>query len=668
MPDEFVSQLDPLTTPANADLLHIIDDVAGTPTDKKIVISDITPYENVKYAGAIGDGVANDTTAVQAAFNQANQSNGAPVLLPVGTYLCNLPISLTLTRDIHIVGPGTIKNVTSTETLKLTNSEHLATTLNGATTAKSRAITVTSATGVQAGDVMVITSTKSWDATDVALVAGEILTVEGVSGAVVTTKEMPDDVYLDTDVVKFYRPYRLTIRDLKLLGDTAGGVVGGQNGIWLQNVFNPIFENVEVVDHDDRGILLEQCKDATLIDCHTRSIEGQTGIAYGLILDSSASTTIIGGTYHAERHGFTTGGTLPTRDTSFYGVDISSDPNNSAESFDTHANTDRTYLSHCRIHDGFGLAGRNHVFENCKIRGLNSKYLSPDDFHADEYCKFIDCDIANDSLTQNTLRIRPVSELSTALHLGVLEFRGGKVFGDQTALPMIHFSNAFASTTCTIDLVKVDGALFDYDGANSSNYAVDHSAVNAFTVTEFLYTGGAIFESAQRQQRMNTNVTRFRFTNSDLKNTQGDSFTFLMSSGDLFEMSDFTYDATQSGSQGTVSVTVAKVLRGKFTSLTNRPINFSSSTELQYNSIESNISTTFDLVPAKTYQFKSQDNVIAYGTAAPVAGTWTDGDIVKNTALSIDGNNMILREFACHVSGTPGTWASQYVSTVTPAT
>lgn len=84
MPDpDSVSELDANTTPDRTDLLHIIDDVSGTPTDKKITVSDITPYANIKHFGAIGDAVANDTVAIQAALD-AN----AAVYIPEGTYNC----------------------------------------------------------------------------------------------------------------------------------------------------------------------------------------------------------------------------------------------------------------------------------------------------------------------------------------------------------------------------------------------------------------------------------------------------------------------------------------------------------------------------------------------------------------------------------------------------
>jgi hypothetical protein len=57
---------------------------------------------NVKDYGAIGDGVANDTAAIQSAFNAANTAKGATVFFPSGDYL--ITSTLTLPRSAVIMG------------------------------------------------------------------------------------------------------------------------------------------------------------------------------------------------------------------------------------------------------------------------------------------------------------------------------------------------------------------------------------------------------------------------------------------------------------------------------------------------------------------------------------------------------------------------------------
>ena len=52
MADKKVTQLSALATPAGADLLHVIDDVAGTPVNKKMEIA--TLFANIPSVVALG--------------------------------------------------------------------------------------------------------------------------------------------------------------------------------------------------------------------------------------------------------------------------------------------------------------------------------------------------------------------------------------------------------------------------------------------------------------------------------------------------------------------------------------------------------------------------------------------------------------------------------------
>jgi hypothetical protein len=70
-------------------------------------------YLNVKYFGARGDGVTDDTTAITAALSFANTIGGAAVFFPAGTYLTG---TQTLYANVHLRGAGILATV-----LKLKN-------------------------------------------------------------------------------------------------------------------------------------------------------------------------------------------------------------------------------------------------------------------------------------------------------------------------------------------------------------------------------------------------------------------------------------------------------------------------------------------------------------------------------------------------------------------
>ena len=72
---------------------------------------------SVKDYGAIGDGVANDTTEIQAAID-AVAVNGGTVLVPAGTYLVSAP--LVFSDNVHLVGAGFAEAPSGGSTLKKT--------------------------------------------------------------------------------------------------------------------------------------------------------------------------------------------------------------------------------------------------------------------------------------------------------------------------------------------------------------------------------------------------------------------------------------------------------------------------------------------------------------------------------------------------------------------
>lgn len=83
---------------------------------------------NVKDYGAVGDGIANDTTGIQNAINAASIAGGGIVFIPAGTYMVT-GISLNGIKKVIIQGAGS-----RTSTIKQMNGTNLTTGLINATT------------------------------------------------------------------------------------------------------------------------------------------------------------------------------------------------------------------------------------------------------------------------------------------------------------------------------------------------------------------------------------------------------------------------------------------------------------------------------------------------------------------------------------------------------
>ena len=81
----------------------IIYTPAGTGAVATTVQANLRQYVSVQDFGAVGDGVTNNTAAIQAAINAVNAAGGGEVSIPAGSYLSG---ALTLKDKVSIVGVG----------------------------------------------------------------------------------------------------------------------------------------------------------------------------------------------------------------------------------------------------------------------------------------------------------------------------------------------------------------------------------------------------------------------------------------------------------------------------------------------------------------------------------------------------------------------------------
>jgi hypothetical protein len=174
---------------------------------------------SVKDFGAVGDGVTNDRTAIQAAINAAGAAGGGEVYFPAGTYLLNSGISWT-SNFVHLVGAG-----------------------QGATK-----IVANFATGnvISVGSSVAVTSTPSikkmsFRSNVVRTSGAGILFTQTFNGSiddVTFDNDSPSNYYIDIQIDGYADNFINSLNRVVCRGNNAyAAIVIGQNGSVVQDVF-----------------------------------------------------------------------------------------------------------------------------------------------------------------------------------------------------------------------------------------------------------------------------------------------------------------------------------------------------------------------------------------------------------------------------------------------
>jgi len=260
---------------------------------------------NVLDFGAVGNGVTNDSTAVQAAATSL--TNGGTLYFPPGkTYKLNTMITITasnvrvmcegatidasdLTFDSGVRASGSVFSFAGTVILN--------TTLAATVSQYARTAQLTSVTGIQAGDLIRFTSDKILyrNTSDVAYYT-DFNRVTGISGSTVTL-EVPAHLELTTSgaavAVRVYRPIsKLSVRGGSLIG---GGVTGnltngmGQCGLYFTACADVEVEGTNFDGFQGINIYTDGCMDVSVDNLDIEGIaesetivEGQNSGFYGV--------------------------------------------------------------------------------------------------------------------------------------------------------------------------------------------------------------------------------------------------------------------------------------------------------------------------------------------------------------------------------------------------
>ena len=323
---------------------------------------------NVKDFGAAGDGVTDDTAAIQAALDSGNT-----VYIPAGTY--KITSSLTTTTALVMYGDGDRTVIDATDagftgnyaieaTGSLTQIEELLSNVSK----YDLTCTFTSTSSLAKDDVFIIynPTDSSWSPHRTVYRAGEWLEARTVSGATVTTKSYAYDGYVaaDVDVYKL-NPVSVDLSSFKIIGDVSTGLIKATLGRDVRA------SKITAKHSNNSCIYLDRCFNVSITNCEVYN-EGDGGNDYGISIGNSQHVRISDCNVYAARHAITTGGAdaigcVTCRDIRIINCTLKNDITRGTHCADFHGNTEDSSYESCRIYGGVTWQGRDVAYRDCVI-------------------------------------------------------------------------------------------------------------------------------------------------------------------------------------------------------------------------------------------------------------------------------------------------------------
>ena len=344
----------------------------GTGAVQRTVESKLQDVVSVKDFGAVGNGVADDTSSIQNALNQVG--SGGILYIPKGTYLVSSQLSNTVTGPLKVIAePGTVFNATSSTDyagLRLQGSLGTATNLSSNVTTGKTSISVGSVTGLAVGDWIVIQSTTNFvpEVTE-NLGSGEFARISGISG---NTLSLSTGLSLDylavTTTVSKLNGFPIEIENLTIqrnLDNAVGFDIYRAHGVRLTNC--------SVTGAKERSIWIRTCVDVDIVNCKTTAAyTASYSTNYGVALDNAQHVRIDGGTYRAGRHGIKIGAAADKVTSSYIEIKNATvgntlDPASATWALDCHDTADYVTVDSCTVSNGIGIQARNCVITNNKV-------------------------------------------------------------------------------------------------------------------------------------------------------------------------------------------------------------------------------------------------------------------------------------------------------------
>lgn len=329
---------------------------------------------NVKDFGAKGDGVADDTSAINRAFAASSH-----VHFPTGTYRHSAELRCIKPSVVHIAAEaGTV--------LMGVGSGFTSLRIGGAPAnfdpfnfgsfvlakpaVAGEAVIQVNGLRVEPGDILRISSPQEWDEVTK---HGELVEVDSASGSSITLTRPLFGSYAaaTTHVMRLTMP-TVNVSNLTIVR------ASNDQGLLIRCARNVDVNNIRVSGARYAGIVAQFIYGGEIRNCSSRDgWYANTGTSYGLEVTTAQDVDIHSNTLYGGRHALTLGNYEPNRFVSIRGNTLANKPSETVGALNTHGGAQYITITDNKVSGGCEIAATDVTFTGNTVIGDASAVARP---------------------------------------------------------------------------------------------------------------------------------------------------------------------------------------------------------------------------------------------------------------------------------------------------